>query len=245
VNPVLSHLLDVQRIDAKIDALQKQRAVYPQKLDELGKKLAVIHKELETLQAQLGEKEKERRTLDNTLQLDITKLKKWEARLVEIRNQREYLALSREIEGQKKQNTESQERLTAMTAEITQLTEKLEGLRDEVAVQEIDLETEKTAVEKKVSEFDGQIGEHDKERGEFLSQVPPQLLKRYDQIRQKRGGTALAAAEKGRCTACNVSLPPQLYNIIIRGETIEACPSCHRILYYRDTTKDEQAAAQS
>ena len=37
---------------------------------------------------------------------------------------------------------------------------------------------------------------------------------------------------------CNIGLPPQLYNIIIRGETIESCPSCQRLIYAADAMKD-------
>jgi predicted nucleic acid-binding Zn-ribbon protein len=80
-----------------------------------------------------------------------------------------------------------------------------------------------------------------KERAEYASQIPPNVLKRYDQIRAKRAGVALAAVGGGRCLACNMGLPPQLYNTVIRGETIEICPSCNRIIYYRDTATEAPA----
>ena len=58
----------------------------------------------------------------------------------------------------------------------------------------------------------------------------PSLLKRYDQVRQKRRGQGLAVVSGGTCQACHMMLPPQLYNTILRGESIETCPSCLRFL---------------
>jgi len=39
------------------------------------------------------------------------------------------------------------------------------------------------------------------------------------------------------CQGCNMGIPPQLYNIVLRGENIETCPYCHRIMYYEVALK--------
>lgn len=241
----LQHLIDVQRIDAKVAVLERERAVYPKKLAELTAKLEHTNKGMTQLETSVSDKERERRTLEGTLQLDVVKLKKWEARLVDIRNQREYLALSREVDGQRKQNTETQEKLLTLAIETEAQKKQLETTRDGFAEQDVDLQTEREAIEKKLAELDAQIAEHNKERAEFLHDVPAPLLKRYDTIRQKRAGIALAPAEKGRCTMCNIGLPPQLYNIIIRGDTIETCQNCNRLLYYRAPQETTEAAPQA
>lgn len=236
----LLHLIDVQRIDVKIDALNKQRAVLPSKLNDLETKLSAEKSSLSSVDGQITEKDKERRMLEGNLQLDNAKLKKWEARLNEIRNQREFLALSREIESQKKANTEAQEKLSSLSSEVKQLHDKVEFNRDEIAVLEVDGDSERADVEAKIAELDKTIAEHVKERAEFLSQIPPNVMKRYDQIRTRRSG-ALAPVANGRCTACNIALPPQLYNTVLRGETIETCPACMRIVYARDADADTPA----
>jgi predicted nucleic acid-binding Zn-ribbon protein len=238
----LQHLIDAQRIDAKVAALERDRAVYPKRLAELQQKLDHTSKGMSQLETQVTDKERERRALEGTLQLDVIKLKKWESRLADIRNQREYLALSREVDGQRKQNTENQEKILALVHDLDTQKKQLETTRDGFAEQDIDLQTERDAIEKKLAELDAQIAEHNKERAEFLHDVPAPLLKRYDQIRQKRAGIALAPAEKGRCTMCNIGLPPQMYNIIIRGDTIETCPNCNRLLYYRAPQESQEEA---
>lgn len=240
--PALTHLIDIQRIDVKIDALEKQRMQVSEKLNGLKKKLEETKSALSLIEMQSNEKDKERRAIDGNLSLDTGKLKKWEARLNEIRNQREYLALSREIETQKKQNAEQSEKHNALGNEIKDLNLKLETHRDEFAELEVDVDSEQTAVSEKIKEIEVQLSEHKKERAEYQSQIPAPLLKRYDTIRSKRGA-ALAPCFSGRCSACNMSLAPQLYNTVIRGDTIEACPSCNRIIYYREPEKPAEVQA--
>jgi predicted nucleic acid-binding Zn-ribbon protein len=239
----LVHLIDLQRIDVKVDALDKQRATIPQKLQELEKKLGEVKAALGLIEAQVSEREREKRTIDTNLQLDGAKLKKWEARLNDIRNQREYLALSRETESQKKANNDAHDRLDSLNTENKDLVTKMEAHRDDVAVLEVDIDAERAEVDAKLKELDKVIDEQKKERAEYLSQIPANVIKRYDQVRTRRGGVATAPVAAGRCTACNMGLPPQLYNTVIRGETIETCPSCLRILYYREPTSETPAQA--
>ncbi|MBW2734063.1 MAG: hypothetical protein JRH20_16875, partial [Deltaproteobacteria bacterium] len=47
-----------------------------------------------------------------------------------------------------------------------------------------------------------------------------------------RGGIGVVRAAEGACSGCHMRLPPQLYNILQRNETIEQCPNCQRIIYY-------------
>jgi len=241
VNEALLHLIDVQRIDGKVDTLNKQRTTTSQKLVSLKKRRDEVASQLTQLDAQLGDRDRESRNLNSNLALDSAKAKKWEARLNEIRNQREFLALSREVEGQKKQNTEAQERIANLGTESKDLTGKAEAFRDELAETEIDIETEQALVDSKMKELDVELQGFETEKKEFLSQVPAPILKRYDLIRSKRG-VALAPVANGRCLACNMLFAPQLYNTVVRGDTIETCPACNRFVYYRPETPEQPVA---
>jgi hypothetical protein len=74
--------------------------------------------------------------------------------------------------------------------------------------------------------------------------VRPDVLKRYGAIRIRRG-LALAAVASGNCSGCNMNIPPQLFNVLQRGNSIETCPYCHRIIYWEELMKDEKPAAES
>jgi hypothetical protein len=54
---------------------------------------------------------------------------------------------------------------------------------------------------------------------------------------------AVVSVRNGTCQGCNMNIPPQLYNVLQRGQTIETCPSCHRIIYWEEIMKDDPAGA--
>ena len=55
-------------------------------------------------------------------------------------------------------------------------------------------------------------------------------------------GLALASVENGTCRGCNMNIPPQLFNVLQRGNSVETCPYCHRIIYWADIMKDPSSA---
>ena len=64
-----------------------------------------------------------------------------------------------------------------------------------------------------------------------ISHLP--VLYRRDELVRSRRGTALAYTHTGICSACNIHLQPMLFQKLKRGEGIEQCPSCNRLIYFR------------
>ena len=58
-------------------------------------------------------------------------------------------------------------------------------------------------------------------------------LRRYDQVRLRKKGSAIAKTIDGICLACHMSLPSMLFQKLMRSDVFEQCPSCARILYYQ------------
>ena len=61
--------------------------------------------------------------------------------------------------------------------------------------------------------------------------MDPGLLAKYENIRRRRAGIALAPVVGGTCRGCNRNIPPQLNIVLQRADTIEICPNCQRIIY--------------
>src|SRR4029077_4554947 len=94
----------------------------------------------------------------------------------------------------------------------------------------------------RMAEIEGKIGKLRVERDKFDATVKAEVLKRYSYIRVRRG-LAVASARNGTCQGCNMNIPPQRYNVLQRGQTVETCPSCHRIIYWEEIMKDDPAGA--
>jgi hypothetical protein len=68
------------------------------------------------------------------------------------------------------------------------------------------------------------------------------MFKRYEFIRQRRNGTAIAPVREGVCLGCNMNVLPQQFIDLQKGEEILQCPHCQRILYWLDGLQGEEAA---
>lgn len=242
----LLRLVDVQEIDAEIAIIKKDSNQYPRQLKTEEKKLEEARGQVETLQSEITEMDVERKELENNLKMEVAKLKKWEARLSDIRNQREYVALSREIESAKRQNKDTEERVLELMGTAEEKGKLLETLSDDLAVLEVDYDQLKSEIDQTMAEVNAKLKVLEEKRDERLVGIPANLVKRYQLIRDKRAGVALVPVKDGGCQGCYMQLPPQLYNVLMRMDSIEVCPSCARIIYWDGLTlkeENEHAAA--
>ncbi len=228
----LLDLYEIQRIDVGIREIEKRLEHAPARLQELegalGESTALLQKSNEQREAIV----KEVKTIEASVQAEAQKLRKWESRLAEIRNQREYLALSREIEGSKRANREAEEKVSELNAQREQLDQQIEALHNSLAEIEFDLSAERAKVETTLASITTEVEQERARRQALLGKVPATLLRKYEKIRAKRLGIGLVPVVDGKCQGCNMRLPPQLYNILQRSETAEQCPSCQRLVFW-------------
>jgi predicted nucleic acid-binding Zn-ribbon protein len=95
-----------------------------------------------------------------------------------------------------------------------------------------------------MAEIEGKIAVIKVDRDKIAGGIKPDVLKRYGAIRMRRG-LAITTVRNGTCQGCNMNVPPQLYNVLQRGDTIETCPYCHRIVYWENLMKDDPATAET
>ena len=241
----LSFLYELQRIDVQIFGLEEEKRGLPAKLTKLNGQLDNLGTEIQGLDGSAAGLEHEAKALESNVQAEKLKLRKWEARLKEIRNQREYLALSREIEGTKRAIGDSEEKILELWKSRETLEEEVDGLRDRTTEVGVAATDETGRLEMRLGEISGCIEKHASRRKYILPRVDKTLLRRYDRIRAKRRGVGLAIVMGGTCQSCNVALRPQMYNQLQRGEEILECASCQRILIWQQhlpNLSDERAA---
>jgi len=147
-------------------------------------------------------------------------------------------ALAREIDAQKRLNAEAEEEVLRLELEEEELKKEVDILRADLDALQQEHDDELKEADTNASEFDGGLEEKRSARSEFSSQLKASLLRKYENIKILRGGVAVVPARNGSCTGCNMKLRPQLYNIILRAQTLETCPSCKRILYSEEGLAD-------
>jgi hypothetical protein len=248
VRQKLIDLHEIQKIDLEILETEKHGDVFQQRLAELEEGVKHVRTEVDTLTEQREVNIRETKTLEGTVQAENLKIKKWEVRLNEIRNQREYLALSREVEASKRANRDADERILELMTQREEIDRQLDALQDKLAEDEVDCDTERGTVEREMKEAQDARNAIIERREVLVPKVPASLLKKYDAIRAKRHGIGLVLVEDGCCQGCNMRLPPQLYNILQRGDTIEQCPACQRIVlweHFLEPPANEEKAVEA
>lgn len=226
----IENLRKLQSVDIRIREIRDGLEKYPSEIGELKEDLRNRRESIELKESRVEELRSERKSLESSLGLNLDSIKKSEARLFEIKTHKEYEAIQKEITQTKKENLEIEDR----TISIMEETEETEKLLEEEKTAYSALEEEYggkiTEKERKIEELEVSRKPVEKEKSDLASRIDPKILPVYERILQ-RNGRALALAENEKCTSCNINIPPQLFNEILKRIKLIQCPSCRKILY--------------
>ena len=219
--------LDAHAVRTGLDAIPAQRAA-------LEARVKAARKAYDDQKARLEGNEREKRQVEILLGMDRDKVKKWEGRLGEIKTPREYAAMSREIDIAKKSNETQTEAGKALAAAATEIKRLLEASGEALAEVEEAVETAAAKLDKAAADAEARLASLATRRAVAATLVDAGLLAKYENIRKRRAGVAVAAVVGSTCKGCQRNIPPQLSIVLQRVNTIETCPNCHRIIYSHD-----------
>ena len=244
----LKKLYEIQQIDSEITELESQKEALLESLQGLEAKTEALTDQINSISIDVERATRDARDLEATVEADKMKIKKWENRLNDIRNQREYQALSRETENARRQTKDNEAKILEYWEQREKHQSELEQAKAELESVRSKVYEEKNGSDSSSSDLEGQLTSLQGSRSELSPDVNASLLKRYDQVRMKRRGRGLSVASKGTCQSCFMMLPPQLYNTVLRGDSIQNCPACLSFLIAEDHLPEssaEPAAAES
>ena len=205
---VLQQLANLQYIDSRIDELKQLRGDLPEDILDIETDIA----RLEAKQAKLEQEDKNLSVELNQLELDITssteKAKKYEEQQLSVRNNREYDALTKEIEVQKQvvekahlRIEEAKKRKELVVPEKVIIDEKLDHVRT-------DLDKMKANLDSVMSSTQEEEDQLIVARDEVVKNIEPRYLRNYNRLRDGlNNGIAVVAMDRG--AAFGMSLPPQ------------------------------------
>jgi len=227
----LEALEKLQAIDSKIDEVKEIRGALPEEVQDLEDEIAGYQTRIEK---QADEKKEMEGSIsaNKTAIKDAEKLiKKYEEQQMNVRNNREYDAITKEIELQ-------QLEIQILEKRIKEAYEKIEGkeaetqeTQDILAERDKDLKSKKDELESIVKESEDDEQKMDKERAKAAKAVDERLLKSYDKVRNNmRNGLAVVPVKRGACGGCFNVVPPQKQAEIREKKKIIVCEHCGRIL---------------
>ena len=240
----LEKLVDLQKTDTNIRKLKKA-------IETAGQRRATIEQEFEKHAFSIREIQGRRDTLtsDRTeLERQIAENKTYKERaernLKHAQNQKEYETAMREIDALQKQIAVYEAQIIEKMTAAEEVEKELESRADEIntldakreeAFKEFDAELEKNEAE---------LAAETKKREAVFTTLPAQLASVYNRLAQRsRDGIAVAEVTNGSCSACFMSLRPQMQVEVKRGDQIITCESCTRILYISSKPAQSEATA--
>lgn len=236
----LKWLEELQKHDAKIKELSEALEAIPAKIKATENDLARVESLLASERAQLEDARKYLNEQRSLLEFEGQQVVSAKQKLSQAKNPREATAAQREID-QTREMSQSREgeikklveAITSKEAVLAERANEVQGLKDVV-------DKDRQAAEGKMVEVRGQLEQLHAERETLAANVKPDVLKRYASIRNKKG-SAVSPVRNGTCSACNMNIPPQLFNVLRRGTSIETCPYCHRIVYFEEARSEAPA----
>ncbi|MDO9309571.1 MAG: C4-type zinc ribbon domain-containing protein [Deltaproteobacteria bacterium] len=226
----LDMLEELQEVDQMIDSLKVKQSGLHEELNDIAQAIDASREELATMQTGLAQLEQEKRDLEVNHAAELENILRAETNMKEIKTNKEFQAVGREITAARKQITDLEERVLQKIGQIEELSGTVAA--KSAALEELSENSGRRIAEKQ-SEIENiqQDIDSDIARREILTkEMPASLVKRFAALRDQRRGQALAIARDGHCLGCNMHLPPQLYNNLFKYEELLTCPHCQRIL---------------
>jgi hypothetical protein len=231
VEEKLKALFELQTLHTQIDKIRQTRGELPMEVADLEDEVAGLETRIQKIKAELDELEDSIVTRKNMIKESLAATKKYEVQLSDVKNNREYDAISKEIEIQGLEIQVSEKKIKEHTFEIQNKTEVYEKALAIITERKKDLEIKK-------AELDTITAETEKEEVSIIQKadnaekkIEDRLLIAYDRLRDNaKNGLAVVTIQRDSCSGCFNQIPPQRQLDIRQRKRIIVCEHCGRIL---------------
>ncbi|MGB1217912.1 MAG: zinc ribbon domain-containing protein [Saprospiraceae bacterium] len=227
----LKQLNDLQTVDSKLDAIEILKGELPMEVRDL-------EDEITGLETRVGKLEESIAGVESEISKHETNIKEAEALIVRytsqldnVKNNREYEALNRELELQKLEIQLSEKRIREARTNIEVKAGTKTNSEEKLAAKKSDLESKKVELEKIIEKTEKDEEKFSKRSEKARKKIEERLLKAYDRVRSNyRNGLAVVQIKRNSCGGCFNRVPPQIQLEVQQRKKILACEHCGRVL---------------
>jgi uncharacterized protein len=238
----IEQLVILQGVDNEIIGLRKTLDQAPQQLKQLEERLGDLESQRTIYQEKIDALKKQRGRLEKDMEEDEFKIKKSKNKLMMVENTKEYHAMMREMDNLEKMNRLREEERTALVEELTNQEKELATREEEFTALAREIEEKRTALDDQLSEAQKRVDVLSKKRAQAGKLIPPPIMGRYEFIRSRISNPVIVPVNQGICDGCHISITPQSFIELQKGQQILSCPNCQRLIYWSehfDSGKDD------
>ena len=231
VEEKLTSLLTLQKIESKLDELHILKGELPMEVADLEDEIQGLHARQVRIEEEINGVTDFIEQRKAAIKEAEALVKKYEKQSGNVKNNREFEAINKEIEMQQLEVKLAEKHIKDATDEIAEKAVTLDKAKKNIESKEGALATKKGELEKIIVANEKEEKHFNKLAIEARQHVEPRLMSSYDKIRKSyRNGLAVVPVERDACGGCFNAIPPQKQSEIKQHKKIMICENCGRIL---------------
>lgn len=237
----LRALYDLQLIDSRIDEIKNLRGELPLEVEDLENEIAGLNTKFEKVKAEVQENEQGITDQKQTIETAKELLKKYEEKLKNVRNNREYNSIVKEQEYQDLESQLAEKKIKEFKAFIEHKQEAITTVTEKLEERNAHLKAKKEELDTILKETQKEEDLLQKKSAEFETKIEERLITAYKRIRGSvRNGLAIVPVERGASGGSYFTIPPQIQLEILSRNKIIMDEHSGRILIDAELAKEEQ-----
>jgi len=242
VEDKLKALFELQTLHTQIDKIRQTRGELPMEVSDLEDEVAGLETRIQKIKSELDELEDSIVTRKNIIKDALAATKKYETQLSDVKNNREYEAISKEIEIQGLEVQVSEKKIKEFSFEIQNKTDVYDKALAVITDRKNDLELKKAELETITAETEKDEASILAKADEAEKHIEERLLIAYHRLRKNaKNGLAVVTIRRDSCAGCFNQIPPQRQLDIRQRKRIIVCEHCGRIIVDEGFAGEETA----
>lgn len=224
-------LVRLQKIELESSYINSQLGELPHRLEKIDEELSAFHGAIAEEENRLTELKKKYRTYESDAEMNLSRIKKSKEKLGSVKTNKEYQSSLKEIEDLEIINSKIEDDMIECLETMDGIESEIDSKKKEYSQLSGRVKAEKDLLQQESDQAKESLERLDADRSSLTKTIDPELLKKYNMVKDLVGNVAITAVKNAVCQGCNVNIPPQLYNELQRFDTLMFCPHCQRIIY--------------
>jgi len=203
-------------------------------IEEIDKKIELSSLAAATAREKLAANQKKRRGLEAEAKDVKAQIARYKRQLNEVKTNKEYTVLLKEIEESQKKIDLLEEEIIAEMLRADEIEKEIKEANQRFAEAREKFSREKEAIFQKKNEMEEKARQLDQAKQGLLPGIPVEQVSLYVRIQAKKGGIALSPVRGDFCAMCHMRIRPQVLNELRDTRKLILCENCGRILYWPD-----------
>ena len=232
MNQTLEQLIKLKEIDHRLMEIKEHMGDLPKTVEFQELEIATIQSKNEQKQARIDQIDKDIRHHESEIEDFSTKLKKYKEQLFLVKSNKEYDAISQEIDHMKTTISESETVQLQFEEEKVELEETIKLNTNKIESTSESLSSNQIALQSAMAETTHEQKKLESKRNILYKDIEPTYLSQYKTLRNAREGVGMASIIGSACGGCYSQLPPQIVIEIKENKQIITCPGCSILQFW-------------